>query len=243
MWRTRSFRGKARIGVGTAIAMAGAAVAACSSNGVPTLPAFDRAKPPPLLFAVDIASGGLRFAIPQTSTTQRLANLVVSDGVIVAEAYNCAESGATSIQAFDADDGALKWTYTSPAGPELGFDNITVVDGVVVFSLDEYQVASTAIALDLDSGKTRWTRTFTGTASVHASGVAPGTVIGADQHEIVGLDRQSGKQLWTVDDPTDMPYFTVLDPSGLMTVRGFRLIDMATGRDPWPSTMGTGILF
>jgi outer membrane protein assembly factor BamB len=198
-----------------------------------------RSVPPSLVSAGDPATGEQVWQVSVDAAAQSLVGIVIADGVLYGQTFDCSYPGQLALAAYDASTGASLWRVTVPSGGEIGpIEPVSAADGIYVVPGPD-----AVVGVDVADGSVAWE--LPGWSSV---GAIDGSVVvlaerptdPSDGAALVGYDRVSGAERWRADLEVGMTPFEV-EVVGEVAVAGalsgdgghIEAFDLGTGSARW----------
>jgi outer membrane protein assembly factor BamB len=189
--------------------------------------------------AIDLDSGDERWSFDASGRVETPAAMADGLVVFVAEAF---KTGRATAYALDATTGEEEWSF-SPEDVALGASPAAVGDDLVVFGLGDLRVR----ALELDTGRERWSARSRAPFSARAAPAFAGDVLIGDRvGHLYRFDPASGEEGWVfrvpgsflAGSPVVIGTFVVVgDWSGQVSA-----IDMETGHLVWKDATSEGAI-
>ena len=195
---------------------------------------FVGATEPPVVYAVDLVTGAVRWRTElESGSVLQWSAPAVHDGKVLVLAVPAAQDGSAptgNVVALDAESGSVAWTADlGTASTGLHAQPVVVVDGTVVAPTADRGVA----AFDEATGRALWQR-GDGLAAIAMSDEHVGLRLG---DQVAAVDAGTGEPTWSVDVAAvdDAPVW--IGVTGTVVVvtaaKGMIGIDSATGAERW----------
>lgn len=143
----------------------------------------------------------------------------------------------TAVEAFDAENGELRWSRSVGAGADLRLLGAPAVANDVVYAtpFDREREETTIVALDASTGSERWERTFSGRARVRPVVVGGLAFVVTDDGTVRAFVAGSGDQRWTVslDGEVNAAPAVNTDSLFVLSTAAFEALDPSTGQRRW----------